>query len=71
MDLPQWNSNILGTEYLEIKLEKKKGKLLEYLSWDNKDLNIVFTMFMFIYQSLNCIIEITRTFCLSAFQNIQ
>lgn len=50
---------------------RKKKKLLEYLSWDNKDLKIVFTMFMFIYQSLNCIIEITRTFCLNAFQNIQ
>lgn len=42
MDLPQWNSNVLGTEYLGIKLEKKKKqKLLEYLSWDNKNLKIV------------------------------
>lgn len=72
MDPPQLNSNICGTDYLEIQLEREKNRrLMEYLSWEEKHPGHNFAMFVFIFH-LQAVFyqKLILYFCFIKLQNI-
>lgn len=73
MDPPQLNSNICGTDYLEIKPEGKKKtnrRLMEYLSWDVRVLEIILQCLCSFFNLQAVLSEINTVFCSIELQNI-